>query len=107
MKRLINWITFHGFRARRRRRRYEELRALIMENHLGGKGGMIVPKKYDAKDMKCFGPPMYFFARTKENEPCIFWRKDLMIEEVNSATKKPTADEAKAEINANLTALRP
>lgn len=75
-------LTLTSWRASRRRRRYDEIRALIVEHHMAGKGGLVLPKKYDAKDLLSFKPPMYFLARTEKNQPCIFWRKELMTEEV-------------------------
>lgn len=81
-------LTLTGWRAARRRKRYEEIKALIVEQHLCGKGGLVLPKKYDAEDQKSFKPPMYFLARTDKNEPCIFWRKELMSEEVGPPRPK-------------------
>lgn len=86
MKSFIQWIvafvTLKPWRQARRRRRYEELKALIVKYHLAGKGGMVVPKKFDAVDLQGFRSPMYAHARTKEKQRCLFWRKELMTEEV-------------------------
>lgn len=82
----VNWltalVTFKKWRAQRRRKRYDELKALIVKNHLAGKGGLFVPKKYDFKDLQSFRPPMYALARTEKNQPIIYWRQGLMTEEV-------------------------
>lgn len=90
--RFINWlialVTFQGWRDARRRRRYEELKVLIVKEHMAGRGGMVVPRKYDAKDLLSFKPPMYFHARTETKARCIFWRKDLMTEEVGPPYQK-------------------
>lgn len=93
----INWffklITFGHFIARRRRRRYEELKKLIVEEHLNGKGGIMIPRKFGKKDLQSFKAPMYHFARKDSaNGPlCIFWRKDLMTEEIGAplSERKP------------------
>lgn len=90
--RLVNWlwavVTFKAWRAARRYRRYAELKALIVKFHLAGKGGMVVPRKYSARDLASFKPPMYFHARSEENERCIFWRKEYMTEEVGPPLKE-------------------
>jgi|ERR1019366_737945 hypothetical protein len=92
------FITFKSWRAGWRRRRYDELKALIVEQHLSGKGGMIVPFKYDSKDVACFAAPMYFHARTAKNERCIFWRKELMAEEVGPPRPKTEVQKAEEAI---------
>ena len=89
--RILELISLKGWLAARRRRRYDEIKALIVEQHLQGKGGLILPGKYGAKDTACFRPPMYFHARTDHGSRCIFWRKELMSEEVGAPRLVPTA----------------
>lgn len=88
-------ITLKPWRARRegikRRARYDEIKALVVERHLSGFGGTVLSKKYDAKDLACFAPPMYQIARTDKNEPVLCWRKELMTEEVGPPRPKPAA----------------
>lgn len=71
----------------RRRKRYDEIRSIVLDMHFSGHGGMKVPFKYDSKDLQSFTAPMYWHARTEKNERCIFWRKDLMDEEVGPPLK--------------------
>ena len=87
---LISFITFKSWRATRRRKRYDEIRALIVKEHLAGNQGMVVPAKFDPEDMKSFRAPMYQIARNQHNQLCIFWDKKKMTEEVGSPTPKPT-----------------
>lgn len=84
LKWFFKLITFGHFFARLRRRRYEQLKAIIVEEHLKGKGGTVIPKKFGKADLTSFRPPMYHFARhgSKDGPLCIFWRKDLMTEEI-------------------------
>lgn len=81
--------------ALRRRRRYDEIKGMIVQRHLGGFGGCVLDKKkFDLKDLESFKPPMYHIAQTSKREPVIFWRKDLMTEEIGPPTLK--AGEANA-----------
>lgn len=89
-----DFLTFKAWRmareARRRRANYEAIKAIIVERHLEGFGGAVLPKKYGPKDLACFTPPMYQLARTEKNEPVICWRKELMTVEVGEPrTKTP------------------
>lgn len=91
---IVDAITFKSWRvqreATRRRNNYDTIKSMIVERHLNGFGGLVLDKKkYDAKDLECFKPPMYYTARTAQNEPVIFWRKELMTEEVGSPNPKP------------------
>lgn len=89
---LINLLTLKSLRTAWRKRRYEELKALIVAQHKEGFGGMILPLKFGKKDFASFQRPMYSFARSKVSHRfqryynrwrlCIFWRKDLMTAEV-------------------------
>lgn len=90
IKRVFELLTFKPWRNKRSRRRYDEIKALVVENHLNGFGGLVLPKKYGRKDFACFGPPMYHFARTPENELCLFWQKKLMTEEIGPPHEKRT-----------------
>lgn len=92
---LLKWIktfwglvTFKGLRLRWRRRRYEEIKAAVIERHREGFGGVVLSKKYDVKDLAAFPPPMYWLARTESQQPVLFWRKDLMTEEVGAPRLK-------------------
>lgn len=96
LNRIWDLIILKGYRAARRRRRYDEIKAMIVEEHLKGKGGMVLPSKYDARDADSFKPPMYFQARTVKNERCIFWRKELMTEEIGPPRAKTEVQLAEA-----------
>jgi len=84
--------------ATKRRNNYEEIKALIVQRHLDGFGGVVLPKKYDAKDLACFKPPMYQPARTEDNKPVIFWRKDLMTVEVGEPKKQDSTPEVPSNV---------
>jgi hypothetical protein len=83
LRAIFDFVTLKPWRAGRIRRRYDELKALIVKEHLAGRGGMLVPRKFRFKELsQSFRPPMYFMARNHHNKLCIFWRKELMTEEV-------------------------
>lgn len=87
IRQILAIITFVDFRARRtaikRRKNYDAIKALIVQEHLAGRGGLVLDKKkFDLEDLGSFKPPMYQIAQTSKRQPVIFWRKDLMTEEV-------------------------
>jgi hypothetical protein len=91
LKKIWGFVSFKEWRAARRRRRYDELKAMIVQEHLAGYGGLVVPKKYDETDLSSFKAPMYFHAQNQYRQRCIFWRKDLMTKEVGPPTKEVCA----------------
>lgn len=82
LKPIWAFVTLSKWRAARRRKRYDDLKALIVKEHLAGYGGIVVPKKYGETDLSSFKAPMYFHAQNQYRQRCIFWRKDLMTKEV-------------------------
>lgn len=84
---IFSVVTFKDVRDRwiaaYRRKRYDALKKMVVDEHLQGFQGMVVPKKYGMKEVKqYFQPPMYQIARNNYKQLCLFWRKDLMEEEV-------------------------
>lgn len=87
-----DFITLKDWRdkreAIRRRANYEAIKAMIVQRHFQGFGGHVLSKReFDLKDLESFKPPMYQIAITSKNEPVIFWRKDLMTEEIGPPQK--------------------
>lgn len=81
--RLITLASFRERRERARRRaNYDAIKAAIVEEHLRGFGGIVLEKKYDLKDQSAFRAPMYYAAKNDKGQLCLFWRRDLMTEEV-------------------------
>lgn len=106
---ILNFLTFKTYRDRieaaKRRKNYEGIKAEIVKRHLAGFGGLVLERrKYDGKDLAAFLPPMYFTARTANFEPVIFWRKDLMTEEVGPPDGPPPLKQSQAQAKAEVQA---
>lgn len=114
IKDLLWFISFGPIRAKRerikRRKNYDEIRAMIIDRHYDGKGGLVIPSKYDLKDVENFTKSqgnvnpklrMYFSARDEKNRLILFWQEDLMTKEIGPP-KVSAQVVAKAVLDANV-----
>lgn len=82
-----------GLEKKRRRERYEFLKAKISERHFGGFRGMIVNfpgRRFDKFDFGCFPSPMYFWVKNRDGNWVVFWDHARMTREIG--TGKPLQD---------------
>lgn len=71
--------------SKRRRERYELLKAAISERHFAGYAGLICDFddwEPDAIDMASFRAPMYGTVKNANMRWCIFWDRDRMTREI-------------------------
>lgn len=82
--------------AKRRRARYEFLKAEIVKRHLGGYKGLIVRfpgRRFDIQDIACFKAPMYFSVKNQDGHWCIFWDRARMVREVGTGAELQPGEE--------------